>query len=792
MPGDGNFSTSFTGTPGLTYTLTVTNNGPVIATASASCAPPPPPTATPAPPTATPRPPTNTPVPPTATPVPPTNTPVPPTNTPVPPTVTPVPPTNTPVPPTATPIPPTATPNPPSLTVNGSCASGTVTFVITNNGGAMSSAYTYQVKNTGGTVVSSGNVQLGAGASQTVSFAAQPGETYTISISNGSTVVATMSTTCAAPPPSLTLSGVCNNGTVSFVVTNSGGAMSSAYTYSVTNTAGTVVNSGNIQLGASASQTITFAGQAGQVYTISVSNGQTVVATMSATCAQGPSFTSSGTCSNGTVSFVLTNNGGAMSGTYTYQVTNSSGTVVNSGTVQLTAGQSQTISFAGLAGQVYTLRVSNGATVVVTMTATCATPPTPVPPTRTPIPPTNTPPPTPTCGRIIIDANGFPIVDMSGCNEDNSKPPRAKWNPIKPGPAVCEDWLVYHTNKSAANTWDVYRLGDIPGKAGTPVNLTQGPKGTYSVAPALSPDRRTIAFYTNRDNNWEIYVASTDGLSAPQRVSYNTFAVDQDPVWSPDGRYILYESSRRGNFDLYLVDVTIGPDSETPLATGPANEVNAYFAPDGKSVIYESQSQGTSQIFVYDLATQKTTKISDGKGADFNPTFSPDGKKIAYRSYRDNGAVGVLYVADATGANAKAISDGKRTATNHSWSPDGKYIAWQSDLDGVMSVYVADVATGQTRQATDKLMAGNKDAVNYAPTWYCKGPQLVFTSDVTGTSNVFTIPALPLTAPPVKVDTAATKLTDGKGTEKNQYAENSPNEEDASRLGLAPTTPTRR
>jgi TolB protein len=568
--------------------------------------------------------------------------------------------------------------------------------------------------------------------------------------------------------------------------------MGTAYTYSVTNTGGTVVKSGTIQLAAGASTTITLEATAGQSYTISISNGQTVVATMSATCAQGPSFTSSGTCSAGTVSFVLTNSGGAMEGTFTYQVTNSSGAVVNSGNVKLGAGQSQTISFAGQAGQVYTLRVSNGQTVVVTMTATCANPPpTTVPPTATPIPPTPTQP-AETCGRIILDSNGFPIVDMSGCKEDNSKPPRAKWNPIKPGGAVCEDWLVYHTNKSAANTWDVYRLGDIPGKGATPVNLTQSPKGTYSIAPALSPDRRSVAFYTNRDGNWEVYVAATDGQSAPQRVSYNTFAIDQDPVWSPDGRYILYESSRRGNFDLYLVDVTIGPDSETPLATGPANEVNAYFSPDGKTVIYESQSQGTSQIFVYDLASQKTTKISDGKGADFNPTFSPDGKKIAYRSYRDNGAVGVLYISDADGKNAKAISDGKKSATNHSWSPDGKYIAYQSDLDGVMSVYVADVATGQIRQATAKLMAGNKDAVNYAPTWYCKGPQLVFTSDVTGSSNVFTIPALPLTAPPVKVETEATNLTNGKGTEKNQYAENSPNEEDASRLGLAPTSPSRR
>ncbi|HEX9921067.1 MAG TPA: protein kinase, partial [Anaerolineae bacterium] len=53
-------------------------------------------------------------------------------------------------------------------------------------------------------------------------------------------------------------------------------------------------------------------------------------------------------------------------------------------------------------------------------------------------------------------------------------------------------------------------------------------------APALSPDGRTIAFMSNRDENWEIYVVNVDGSNL-QRLTNNP-ANDGLPTWSPDGR----------------------------------------------------------------------------------------------------------------------------------------------------------------------------------------------------------------------------------------------------------------
>ena len=61
-----------------------------------------------------------------------------------------------------------------------------------------------------------------------------------------------------------------------------------------------------------------------------------------------------------------------------------------------------------------------------------------------------------------------------------------------------------------------------------------------------------IAFASNRDGNFEIYVMDTDGRN-PRRLTNNP-AIDWDPSWSPDGEHIAFASERDGNFNIYVMD----------------------------------------------------------------------------------------------------------------------------------------------------------------------------------------------------------------------------------------------
>ena len=98
--------------------------------------------------------------------------------------------------------------------------------------------------------------------------------------------------------------------------------------------------------------------------------------------------------------------------------------------------------------------------------------------------------------------------------------------------------------------------------------------------PAISPDGHAIAF-SYKGNLWK--VSSTGGVATSLTVgsSHNTM-----PVWSPDGSKIAFASDRNGNFDVYVMPAEGG--EATRLTFHSADETPASFTPDGKAVLFNA------------------------------------------------------------------------------------------------------------------------------------------------------------------------------------------------------------
>ena len=393
------------------------------------------------------------------------------------------------------------------------------------------------------------------------------------------------------------------------------------------------------------------------------------------------------------------------------------------------------------------------------------------------------------CGAVKFWANpgaggtGFPAVNTGNCQAHMvpAQPAALTWKPIVASKSVCEDWVIYHTNRTGH--WELFRSG----KSNQPesdINLSRslGANGadTDNAEPSLSPDRQWVAFASNRDGTWGIYAASTDGKQL-QRVTQNAFAISLSPAWAPDGHALVYESASSGIWNLTVFDV--GSGKESVLTDTPASDIDPYWSPDSQHIVFESARSGSWQIYVLDVASQQVTMVSDGQGNDYNPMYSPDGKQILYRAMRpSNEQNGVLYVMNADGSNPKAISDTHHNASNQAWSPDGTLIAYQSNQSSEADIFVYQPATQKTRQVTASLQT----AEHYAPTWRCDSKTLVFTSDVSGTANLYSAPALPIDAPPINVKADATPLT-SFNTASAQFPVSSPGQiEEASRLKLLP------
>jgi Tol biopolymer transport system component/protocatechuate 3,4-dioxygenase beta subunit len=337
---------------------------------------------------------------------------------------------------------------------------------------------------------------------------------------------------------------------------------------------------------------------------------------------------------------------------------------------------------------------------------------------------------------------------------------------------ACVDWLLYHTNQTG--DWEIFRLDDSDDRAVASPNLSQG-EDAEDMAPSRSPNGDWIVFTSNRDGNWEIYLSPTNGDgSRIQRLTNNTIAHDTDPVWGPNN-YVVFESTRSGNWDLYLLDMTTGQTRQ--LTDSAANDINPYWSPDGAKLVFQSDRSGQWQIYELSLATLSVTRLSDGLGIDLDPQYTNAGDRIAFRSYRGE-RDSVIYVMNSDGSGVQPISDLEGDATNQSWSPDDSLIAYQSDLDGDLDIYVYSMESGQTRRLTDN------DIPDYAPTWQCSTMQVIFTSDVTGNPEIFSVDALPITAPAMQVDGDAERLTFNEADDI--YPEGAPVEENASREGQLP------
>ncbi len=424
----------------------------------------------------------------------------------------------------------------------------------------------------------------------------------------------------------------------------------------------------------------------------------------------------------------------------------------------------------------------------------------PVTPEQTPTPEPTEPPTVGICGETLVMGSGknitFPMINLSnGFCAPQTERPVVDWRPVVTGEGICVDWLAYHTN--ITGDWEIFRLGEFPEGFGynvdADVNMSKGYGERISdIGPARSPDAKFLAFASNRDGNWEIYVSPVDGtLEDQQRVTYNDSAIDLDPVWSPDGTKLAYESNVDGNWEIRLLDLLTG--EKYRLTDNPANDINPFWGDNGTKLLFQSDREdGLWQIYELDVTDFNNTVVtrltSTVAGVDYHDAqYSNDNTRIVFRgeSLDANGALqSIIYIMDLATQEITQVSVEGADARNFSWSPDDTLIAYQSDADGdTPDIYVYEVATGTTRLLTENTeeYAGN---INTAPTWICESTTVVFASDVIGNNEIFSVSALPIDGAPIKVDQEASQLTNDEANDRDP--QNAPAEENASRNGLVP------
>jgi len=297
---------------------------------------------------------------------------------------------------------------------------------------------------------------------------------------------------------------------------------------------------------------------------------------------------------------------------------------------------------------------------------------------------------------------------------------------------LCVNSVIFHSDRGGA--WQLFRLDAEEG--GPPVNLTAN--SAFNMAPSRSLDSQWIAYQSDRDGNWEIYVMDKDGYRQT-RMTYNSVADDIDPVWAPEcivsecpTGLIAFQSDRDLNWEIYVVDVLTGEERRLTYNTG--WDENPYWSPDAQWVAFQSNRDGNWEIYLVSVDGKTLWRLTNHAADDLAPVWSPNGQQIAFLSNRD-GKWG-LYVVDVNGQNLKKLTDATGEELNASWSPDGTTLAFQSDRDGNWEIYKVAVATGEMTRLT------NDPAADQHPSWSCDGSVIIFTSNRDGNEELYAMNAV--------------------------------------------------
>jgi Tol biopolymer transport system component len=236
----------------------------------------------------------------------------------------------------------------------------------------------------------------------------------------------------------------------------------------------------------------------------------------------------------------------------------------------------------------------------------------------------------------------------------------------------------------------------------------------------------SLAFYSMRDGNNEIYTANPDGTGLSRLTDHS--ASDVDPAISQDGLEVIFTSDRTGNNDIHLVNSTGGPAWN--LTGNSANDGWARWSPDGRQIVFHSNRDQNFEIYVMNADGSDARRLTDYPGVDMFPDWSPNGQEIVFRRDTDIYALNLL---DDTVRRLTNASPLNQMAT---WSPNGQQLAFMSSRDGYPSVFVMNTDGSAQINLTPKDPADMNSAwLSRAPSWSTNGRQIYFMSFRTGTQG---------------------------------------------------------
>jgi Tol biopolymer transport system component len=259
--------------------------------------------------------------------------------------------------------------------------------------------------------------------------------------------------------------------------------------------------------------------------------------------------------------------------------------------------------------------------------------------------------------------------------------------------------------------WPDVALRDDPEDFAKRLTDPEKDKGFYNTSPTLSPQGDKIAFISNRDYYFGLYIMDALTGKTLERIVEGNQTPDFEELniltpglsWSPDGTKIALSAKRSGFDAIYIFDVESGEKEILNINFEAVESVT--WSNDGKNLAFIGQNARQSDLYIYNFETAETKNLTNDIFSDLDPSWSLDDNAIYFSSDRGDELDG-----------KKLPADFKISQHNYSQNDIYKYVLSENKIVRITDLPLSDETS---------------------PKEEANGESLILISDQNGINNIY-------------------------------------------------------